>query len=219
MLANDERASGCFCGLLAAMDPAAFLFDIGNVIIRFDFGVAARRIEDCCAVPVDEILSTIEPLAVPFEKGQLSVEEFVATSTERIGFSGSADEFIEAFADIFTLNQPIADLIADLDAAGHPLYLLSNTNGIHEPFFTREWAEIFDRFDAAVYSHKVGLMKPDPDIFKTAIWRLRIVPEQTVYIDDRPENVEAGGRMGFKAIQYDPDDHASFAEAVRPFLT
>jgi len=201
------------------MDPAPILFDIGNVIIRFDFGVAARRIEDRCAVASDEILSTIEPLAVPFERGQLSVEEFVATSTERIGFTGTADEFIEAFADIFTLNEAIADLIAELDAAGHPLYLLSNTNGIHEPFFTREWADIFDRFDAAIFSHEVGCMKPDPEIFKIAIRRLRIEPEQTVYIDDRPENVEAGGRMGFKAIQYDPDDHATFAEAVRPFLT
>ena len=200
------------------MDPVTFLFDIGNVIIRFDFGVAARRIESRCALAPDEILRAIEPLAVPFEKGQLSVDEFVATSTERIGFSGSAGEFVDAFADIFTLNQPIADLIAKLDGDGHPLYLLSNTNGIHEPFFTREWADLFGRFDGAVYSHVAGCMKPDREIFEIAIRRLDLEPARTVYIDDRPENVEAGARAGLNAIGYDPDDHASFAEAVRPFL-
>lgn len=201
------------------MDPAPFLFDIGNVIIRFDFSVAARRIEDRCAVGSDDILSSIEPLAVPFERGQLSVEEFVATSTEQIGFTGTADEFVEAFADIFTLNQPIADLINDLGVAGHPLFLLSNTNGIHEPFFTREWADLFGRFKGAVFSHEVGFMKPDREIFEIAIRQLGLDPKRTVYIDDRPENIEEGAKAGFHAIQYDPDDHATFADTVQPFLT
>lgn len=197
------------------MDRPAYLFDIGNVIIRFDFQIAARRIEESCTVGADEILSRIEPLAGPFERGELSVEEFVEASTERIGFSGKAEEFIEAFADIFTLNQPIADLIAELDAAGHPLFLLSNTNGIHEPFFSHHWAEIFGRFHGAVYSHEAGHMKPDRRIFEMAIEQLDLDPASTIYIDDREENIEAGAAFGFRAIQYDPDDHESLLAAIR----
>ena len=113
----------------------AFLFDIGNVIIRFDFRLAIGRVADRCTLAPEHILPNLQPLTDQLEMGQLGVLEFVEAAAEVTGFSGTPEEFIAAFEDIFELNQPIADLIEKLSEAKTPLFLLSNTNAIHVPFF------------------------------------------------------------------------------------
>ena len=95
-----------------------------------------------------------------------------------------------------------------------PLYLLSNTNGIHVPFFTTEY-DVFDLFDGATYSHEAGSMKPDDLIYEVAIKNHQVDPATTIYIDDRPENIEAGKRHGLISIEYDFRDHEAFLKTYQ----
>ena len=87
--------------------------------------------------------------------------------------------------------------------------LLSNTSGPHVAWFTSRY-RVFDCFRAAIYSHEAGCMKPEPEIFRIAIDRLGLDPAATIYVDDLPDNVAAGAAAGFRAIQYDHEDHAAF---------
>ena len=197
------------------MKPRACLFDIGNVILRFDFQIAARAVSDRCPAGEEEIIPLLSPLADAFERGALLVEEFVAAATEKIGFTGKPEEFSRAFAEIFILHEPVAELIDSLAEEPIPLYLLSNTNEIHRRYFTSEWESIFARFDGAVYSHEVGHMKPEPQIYEIAIERFGLDPDQTLYIDDREENIVAGADFGLRTVQYDWRDHSPLMEAFR----
>lgn len=184
-----------------------FLFDIGNVILKFDFSIGVERIQDRCSkVDADDILSSIADLTHDMEAGRIDTPTYVNQASERLGFTGTEDDFIRAFEDIFTLNSDMEDLILHLKEKGHRLYLLSNTNGIHVPFFTREYP-VFAHFLGAIYSHEVGAMKPEPAIYEAAIMQFNLQPEKTIYIDDSEANVVAGQDTGLKGIQYDHDQH------------
>jgi len=191
-----------------------FLFDIGNVILKFDFNIGVQRIQDRCSkVSPDEILSSIEDLTHEMEAGSIDTFTYVQTASERLGFSGSADDFVRAFEDIFTLNSDMVDLIHQLKKNGHRLYLLSNTNGIHVPFFTREYP-VFAQFLGAIYSHEAGVMKPEAAIYEAAILQFKLKPENTIYIDDSEANVIAGRSTGLKSIQYDFNQHYRLLEEL-----
>ncbi len=196
-------------------NTSAFLFDIGNVIIRFDFALAVNRIAHQCVLSVDQILPAVQLHTDLLEKGEISVEAFITAATGEIGYSGTVQEFVAAFEDIFTLNEPIVDLIDSLSEQGMPLYLLSNTNGLHVPYFTAKYP-VFSKFDDAIYSHEVGCMKPDPRIFEITLERLGVEPESTVYIDDLRANCEMGGKFGLNSFCYDHTKHHELLTAISP---
>ena len=193
--------------------PEAYLFDIGNVIITFDFGKAAKRLAAHSGLAAEHALPLVAPLTVDLELGRLTPEEFIEAASEAIGFTGDASLFRTAFEDIFELNLPMVAFIEARKAEGRPLYLLSNTNGIHAPFFEATYP-VFDLFDGRIYSHEVGLMKPDPAIFDITINRLNLIPERTLYIDDLPANCAAGREAGLMAIPYSIARHDEFLEAA-----
>ncbi|MCB1207147.1 MAG: HAD family phosphatase [Verrucomicrobiae bacterium] len=193
--------------------PDAFLFDIGNVIITFDFSISARKIARESDATADEILNLVSPLTIDLELGKLSPEAFIEAASERIGYRGAPATFREAFADIFELNLPMVAFIENLKADGIPLYLLSNTNGIHAPFFESTYP-VFGLFDGGIYSHEVGLMKPDPAIYELVRNTLPLDPARTVYIDDAQANCTAGEAAGFLSVPYSASRHDDFLEAV-----
>ncbi len=192
-----------------------FLFDIGNVILKFDFNLGAQRIQDHCSkVSADEILPAIADLTDDLESGKMDTASYVTEVSQRLGYSGSEDDFIRAFEDIFTLNLDMVALIDHLKQNGHRLYLLSNTNGIHVPFFTSEYS-VFEHFSGAVYSHETGVMKPEAGIYETAIQQFDLDPQRTIYIDDLEANVIAGRKLGLLGVHYEPGKHHRLLETLR----
>lgn len=192
--------------------PYSLLFDIGNVIVSFDFQLTVNRIAEQCKLPADQIFGRVMELKDVLELGQISSEEFLAQASEMIGYSGDQDYLKQAFQEVFTANQPIIDLIEAQHAKGVPLYILSNTNGIHVPYLIENFP-VFQRFDQSIYSHEVGLMKPDPKIYQETIKLLGLRPEQTIYLDDLPENCATGETFGFHTIKYDKSSHETCLDA------
>jgi glucose-1-phosphatase len=192
--------------------PDAYLFDIGNVIITFDFSKATRKLAAFSSASAEEALPLVAPLTVELELGTIRPDEFIAAASEKIGYTGDAEFFEAAFADIFELNLPMVEFIEARKKEGKSLFLLSNTNGIHVPFFERTFP-VFRLFDQKIYSHEVGLMKPDPRIYDVVKETLPLVPERTIYIDDLPANCEAGREAGFLTVPYDVNRHSDFLSA------
>ena len=186
-----------------------YIFDIGNVILKFDFSVAVSQVADRCAIAEADILPSLMSMHEDLETGRLSADDFIAEAIRRTGFTGEAEEFRRRFQEIFEVNEPISELIEELHAAGAPLYLLSNTSDLHVSFFTKAYG-VFDRFHDAVYSHEAGCMKPDAEIFRIAEAQFGIDPSEAIYVDDLPANVAAAEAAGFRALVYDHRDHDDF---------
>ena len=190
----------------------AYLFDIGNVILKFDFNIAIDKLR-AAGITHENPIKHIAEIKDKYEAGDFDDEEFVQLATTELGFTGSGQEFEVIWQEIFTENQPMVEAIAELSKRDQPLYLLSNTNGLHMKHILRDYAA-FSAFSGGVYSHEAKSMKPDLPMYEQAIERFGLVPEETLYIDDLPANIETGKKLGFQTHQYDLDNHAAFKALI-----
>lgn len=88
------------------------------------------------------------------------------------------------------------ELVAALDAAGVPLFALTNFSAEFWPPFRAPNATLFDRFRDILVSGEEKLVKPDPAIFALAMQRFGLAPGEALFVDDRAENVAAGEAAG-----------------------
>ena len=186
---------------------AAVVFDLGNVLLPFNWDLAADRF---CAVvnqtrrEFDDYIVTM-PFVHQLEIGKIEKGAFYRRMCADFGFAGSYSEFAEIWSDIFTVDEGMFGLAAVLKGR-LPRYILSNTNPIHMDFVFERFPAVKD-FDGHVLSHEVGCLKPDPLIYKLARERLGVPAEQVVFIDDIRANVEGAWAAGWQAIQH--RDYAS----------
>lgn len=188
------------------------LIDIGNVLLAFDFAPALKRLVP--GASPEEASRRVEGLLArkdDFESGRIPEDEFIAWSSGVLQFTGTPQEFRDAWNDIFTPVDPMWKVISDFKSSGLTLILFSNTNAIHAPSFMRSYA-VFEHFDHAVFSHEVGAMKPDPQIYHHAIKTHALDPARTLYIDDLQENIAEGNRHGLRSFQYDYRNHEALVD-------
>ena len=189
----------------------AVIFDIGNVLLRFDFTRTIKRIAPFCSVAPTAIQELLEPWKVDLESGRISGADFLDEVTRTLDYSGSRTELQSAWQEIFSPNIPMHDLVASLASLKVPLFLLSNTNNLHADYFLSEYP-VFAHFTDAVYSHEAGLMKPDIAIYRHALEKFKLAAPTTLFIDDLLPNVEAARSANITAHHYHHDRHASLLE-------
>ncbi|MDF1815125.1 MAG: HAD family phosphatase [Verrucomicrobiales bacterium] len=187
----------------------SLLFDIGNVIVSFDFRIAARKVAPMCDIPAESLLPSVSGMMIDLESGVISSDQFIDSAIDKIGYTGERDFLVHAFQDIFEVNELNVELIKQESGKGVPLYLLSNTSGIHVPWLFRHYP-VFQYFEKGIFSHEVFCMKPDPEIYRKTIDILGVDPAKTIYIDDIEENCRAGAKAGFQTCCYRKENHTEF---------
>lgn len=186
-----------------------YLFDIGNVLLAFDFTPALKSLKGASFDP--EAINKIIARKDDFESGKIPVDEYIAWASELLDSRANQEEFKSAWNSIFTPITPTWELAAKLKAEGHRLILYSNTNAIHAPYCLETYP-VFEHFDHAVFSHEIGAIKPQPEFFLRSFEQFNIIPEETIYIDDLPANIAAGESHGLRSFLYDKDNHASLLD-------
>jgi putative hydrolase of the HAD superfamily len=191
----------------------AFVFDIGNVLLPFDFGVAIRRVAGHCRVSPEAMYDKVAPIKDEYECGRMDRATFVGRAMEALGYDGARSEFEAAWVDIFRENEAMHALVGEL-AKRYPLYLLSNTSDLHLEHVRAEY-DIFRHFRGGVFSHEAGCMKPSPEIYRKVIQAFALEPGRVLFIDDLEENVVAARCEGFLGYHYHPDAHGGLEEELR----
>ena len=184
--------------------PDAVVFDLGKVLVDFDYSIAARRIASQSARSAAEVLTFIDqaPLLFRYETGKLTRHEFFAEVVQVSGFRGTLAEFSSFFADIFTPIEEMVALHAELRASRVPTFIFSNTNDLAVEHI-RSRFPFFSRFDAYVLSYEEGSMKPQAPLYEAVERVTGRRSGQIAYLDDRPENIEAGRERGWHAILHE----------------
>ena len=193
--------------------PNAFLFDIGNVIVRFDFSLALRRVAEDSEVhdPV-EVLARIDRVKGAYEDGQIDRAAFLGAAFDVLRYRGTEAAFISAWEEIFEINPPMIALVERLHGR-FPLFLLSNIGDIHLDYLFRRYP-VFARFTAGTYSYAVRASKPGPEIYQHAIRTHGLDPARTFFIDDLLPNIATARTLGFRAHHYHHDRHADLEKEL-----
>jgi putative hydrolase of the HAD superfamily len=181
----------------------ALIFDLGNVIVAFDYNRGYRAIEPFTPFPASEISGRIGAtgLVLPFERGEVSGREFYERMAAALQISLTFERFCELWSAIFLPDPLLPDGLLESLHRRYRLVLLSNTNEIHFEMIRRTYP-ILRHFDALVVSHEVGALKPDERMYAEAVRRAACEPAQCFYTDDVPAFVEGGRRFGLDAVQF-----------------
>ena len=184
--------------------PKIVVFDLGKVLVDFDYHIAIPRIAAHSLLPPAEIKSFFfqSPLLVDYECGRLTRRDFFELARRTTGFRGTFEEFGEFFADIFTPIPPMIKLHAGLHRRGVPTYLFSNTNDLAVEHVRRSFP-FFRDFDGYIFSYEVGAMKPDAKIYEALEKLTGRHGAEILYLDDRPENVAGGAARGWQAVLHE----------------
>jgi HAD superfamily hydrolase (TIGR01509 family) len=188
------------------------VFDLGKVLVDFNYSIAARRVAARSTQPpenLDAFLSN-SPALVQFETGLLTRQEFFDQVQAATGFLGSLHEFGGMFADIFTEIQPMIELHAELRRRGFKTYIFSNTNDLAVEHIRRNFS-FFKNFNGYIFSYEVKSMKPEPVIYEALERMAGGRGAEIVYIDDRPENIAAGAARGWRTILHETPDKSHAA--------
>lgn len=182
-------------------EPTVIFFDLGKVLVDYDFNLAYDYIKECSALSVDEFnqrIPTIETLNIVYETGRIGTAGFFQSIAETLQFKDTIDALQSAWSDIFkpiTKNIETVSLLAET----HSLAIISNTSEAHIQFLEANYS-FFDNFRVRIYSHLFGSRKPDSSIYEYSRNRMRVEADNSLLIDDRIENIRAAANLGWMTI-------------------
>lgn len=181
----------------------AVIFDLGRVLVNFDFQRGYHALEGLCPYSAAEIPGRIfsTGLVRRFETGLIEPSDFYAQFSEQLGLTIGYAQFCEIWSSIFT-EAILPESLLDSLAARYRLVLLSNTNAIHFAAIRAAYPHL-RHFHQLVLSYEVKAMKPQPEIYRAAIDAAQCLPGECFFTDDIPEYVEAARQMGIDAVQFE----------------
>ena len=191
------------------------VFDLAGVVV-------ARNQERCPQYIMDYFYFINSGEALPefwddYDRGTRDIDSVAQCLAE---FRGSDFETAKSrMLEAVTYQEqvaPTAELIAELKAAGYRLFVLSNMSKDYIEFL-REMP-VFQYFEGEIVSCEVGLIKPEREIYNLLLDRYNLVPEQTMFIDDRKPNVDAAAEVGINPFHFDRNDPEKSCEQLRCIL-
>lgn len=179
------------------------IFDLGNVIIPFDFRRGYALLESHVNIAAAEIPERIRltGLVPELESGRIAPRDFVEAINRSLDTQLSYETFCEIWSSIFLPDTLIPIELVQRLREKYRLLVLSNTNAIH---FEMVWEAypILRHFDHLILSHEVKAMKPEPAIFAAAIAAAHAEPGECFFTDDIAAYVEAARQAGLQAEQF-----------------
>ncbi|HYG77989.1 MAG TPA: HAD family phosphatase [Planctomycetota bacterium] len=196
-------------------DIQAVIFDLGGVLIDFDFQRAHSAAAKVSGLPSGEVQRRLfsSPDFLAFERGSISEQQFHVSLQQTLGCSIPYEMFCMAWSSIFKseVESTIA-LARSLTKAGLKVGILSNTNVLHFKHL-RERMSILRELEHVYASHEIGSRKPEPESFQHVLSKMNVAPQKAVFVDDLDENIAAARALGMIGI------HATGADAVRSGIT
>jgi epoxide hydrolase-like predicted phosphatase len=181
----------------------AVITDLGKVVLWFDNSIFYRKMTAWSPLSVDEIRRTVHrslEFVELFDLGRLTPQEFyervIAKLNARVGY----EDFMAAYVDVFSINEPVLEIMKRLKDK-YRLVLVSNVDVVRFGFIKKKFTELMI-FDDYVLSYELGLMKPDPRIYRAALEKAKAGPSDCVFIDDMEENIEGAAALGIPSVLY-----------------
>ncbi len=177
-------------------------FDVGNVILDFDFSAAVAKLGPRSTAPMKDIIRYFSAtrLADLFERGRMKPKDFFESASRDLGLKTGYDEFVRLWNDIFTPTEGMDDLVSRLSTRFR-LHAASNTNVLHKQHFLSEFP-VFRRFRNIVASCDLGLRKPDVEFYGKLVEIIGAPAAEILFIDDLESNVKGAADAGLMALRF-----------------
>lgn len=196
----------------------ALIFDFGGVLMKTVDYAPRLRWDDRLGLlhgSVERAVHNAESW-VQAQTGAISPAVYWQDVAKRLGLS--TDEVSQLSTDFYSgdvLDAALIALIRGYRAEGHSVALLSNDSLELLPKLNR--LGITELFDPLVVSAQIGVMKPAAGAYQSVLDWLNLPPQATVFIDDRPENIDGARQLGIHGLHYVAG--ADLAAQLAPLLS
>ncbi|MDO9457377.1 HAD family phosphatase [Nocardioides sp.] len=190
------------------------LFDYGEVISRSPSVAARTALAELVGVPLEELDVAYERHRLDLDRGTLGVVDYWRTMAAELGQEWSLSQvqrlWTVDFTSWFEPEPAVVDLLVELHEGGTRMALLSNAGlDFGDPLRRTPFATLMER---VFISAEMGLVKPDPEIYRRALADLGVEPAQAVFVDNKLVNVEAAAALGITT------HHFTGVDGLRAFL-
>jgi putative hydrolase of the HAD superfamily len=190
------------------------IFDLGGVILDVDPQLTINEFKKL-GVKNTDIFSNpefINNVIRKFEKGILTPEVF-RNKIRQYTQQNLSDQQIDDAWNALLFDIPVERIRVIEEVKKHyKILLLSNSNEIHYDLYVRDlqlrfgYMEFDKLFDKSYFSFDLHLSKPDKDIYEYVMYQNKLVPEETLFIDDSIDNIKTASLLGWKTYHLQPPE-------------
>ena len=178
------------------------IFDWGGVLIEDPAPGLMQYCSEALRVAKEEYTKTHCRFAGDFQKGKISEDTFWERICGELQVAKPQVDSLwgRAFAAVYSPKTEMFSLSVLLRKRGYKIALLSNTEGPAMQYFHQQK---YDMFDVLVFSCAEGVEKPEKRIYELVLERLGTQTSQSVFIDDKPEYINATKAIGLNTIVFE----------------
>ncbi|MBL7128788.1 MAG: HAD-IA family hydrolase [Ignavibacteria bacterium] len=185
------------------------IFDIGNTLVYFDHNIffdGVARIEKTFNVNSFRDYIKSNKLGQKLASSKITHRKVYNLLKKEFDIKTSYSDFIHIHNDIFWENTNMKDFLSKIsNDKRFELFMLSNTDSEHMKFLNKNFSYI-NVIKRRVLSFEVKMLKPDRRIFQYTIKKYKLLPKETLFIDDLKENVLSADNLGINTFHYTTHD-------------
>ncbi len=196
------------------------IFDFGNVIIRFDEdNIISKFTNDPKEIEFikNEIINSPEWIGNGLmDTGFISHEDAASLINDRTNnkYNELVNIFLQNYQKYMILNENVINIIKLLKEKGYKIYMLSNTN---ELTYNNFIYKIKDLFDGLVLSYEINMIKPYNGIYNYLLNKYNLKPEESLFIDDRLDNMETANKLGINGRKIIPNSEDDIKQVLKEY--
>jgi|SRR5215203_816568 len=184
------------------------IFDFGGVIIRIDYHRIAATFKKFGLDNFHSIYSQLyqDTLFDDFEKGMITPQQFRDEIRAASGILLTDSQIDQAWNAIL-IDLPMENIKTLIRLKkSHKIFLLSNTNAIHEIAFMKIVHDDHGRnileeiFDKVYFSHMMNMRKPDKEVFEKVLRENNLLASETLFVDDSIQHIEGAKKAGLQTL-------------------
>ncbi len=183
------------------------VFDIGKVLLNFKpLKYLSKKVSERYILKINDAIFK-SPEWLMLDRGIITQSEAIDRICERNKENSELiKDVMNDWYQMLTPIEEVVDILKELKGKGNKAFYLSNFHELAFENVTSRY-ELFKCFDGGIVSYKVGLLKPEKEIYGKLITKYGIHPHETIFIDDTLENINAAEKLGFAAIHFTSSDN------------
>ncbi|MEI8273109.1 MAG: HAD family phosphatase [Paludibacter sp.] len=192
---------------------STIIFDFGGVLINLDLDRCIKRFNELGVKNFEENLSNFgqKGFFLQFEKGEIGVSEFCDNVRKYAALALTDQQIIDAWCLFLVgISDYKIEVLLELKKK-YRILLLSNTNPLHIEIsaaneFARFGLKMDDVFEKSYLSYEMKMAKPDAEIFQALLKDAKVKPEECLFLDDGPKNIEQATKLGIQSYLVDVNE-------------
>lgn len=194
-----------------------YIFDLGNVVLILNWDSTLTQYEELSveekAILKKNIFESEEWLKL--DEGTISKSDAIEIMESKLPnkLKKYCSNIMETWTDSLIINNEILEIIKDIKEKGYNTYVLSNAPLDIDKYLKDK--KLNQLFDGIILSASEKLMKPNQEIYELILNRFNLDAKESIFIDDKLENVEAAKKIGIGAFQFNYKNIEALKEYIK----